>query len=623
MHKRSSWRAVAMAAVLAGALAGARAGSPAWAAPPAQAQEQAAAAFGERIEVELVGVEVWVAGRDGRPVHGLTADDFTVRHDGEPVEITHFSEVRSGEAVAGPTEAVAAAEGAGSQAEAVEPVPADPGHLVLYFDQLRLDPGGYRGVIEGVRRALADRALPAERIMVLRQDAGLHLEAPFGSPAGEIEAALQRVAGGSHAGLAAAAELQQAQDAILAAWEQSESLSGSGQAGLNAAPPAGGGGDAGGGTGFGGGPRSAVGSSGGSSGSILPSACDLFHQRAQPIVNAWIRDRGSRVATTLANLSGTAGFLSGLPGVKTLLYVSDGLDVEPGAALAGYVSDFCPTRSREQELQSMAEGLARDFDALAGRFNAYRVTIDAIQGSGLQGAMTGHASERGTSAPAGSRMRFESRQRQGDRSGMSLLAEETGGRAVFNQNDLADELAAIGRDLGDYYSLAYPPPPGAGGAPSRIEVKLRDRSLTARWRHGYRAPDPDQRIADRLAGALHLGITSNPHEVRLGMGERTGDDAPLRLYAMVPVERLVFLPAEGGEMAQLELRASVLSPEATMPEEVERTFRLRKPPGAADERVSLPLELRLGPGTHRVAVALRDLATGEASVVTTTVEVGR
>lgn len=620
MRKRSSGHRLAIG--IATALVAIWACTPAAALAAAQDQgrEPAAAGFGERIEVELVGVEVWVAGPDGRPVHGLTAEDFTVRHDGKPVEVTHFSEVRAGAVVAGPPGSGDAGDAAGG---AAEPVAAEPGHLVLYFDQLRLDPGGYRGVIDGVRRALADRALPAERILVLRQDEGLHLEAPFGSSAGEIEAALERVAGGSHAGLAAAAELQQAQDAILAAWEQSEALSGAAATGLSAAPPGGGGGDAAGGTGFGSGPRAAVGGSAGSGGSILPSACDIFHQRAQPIVDAWIRDRGARVAITLANLGGTAGFLAGLPGVKTLLYVSDGLDAEPGAALAGYVSDFCPTRTREHELRSMAEALSREFEALAARFNAYRVTIDAIQGSGLRGAGTGQASERGTSAPPGSRMRFESRQRQGDRSGMSLLAGETGGRAVFNQNDVTDELAAIGRDLGDYYSLAYPPPAGSAGAVARIEVALRDRSLTARWRHGYRAPDPDERLADRLAGALHLGITSNPHQVRLGMGQQAGDGAPLRLYAMVPVERLVFVPAEDGEVAQLELRASVLSPQARAPEQVERRFRLRKPPGAADERVSLPLDLSLSPGTHRVAVALRDLASGEESVVTTSLEVGR
>jgi VWFA-related protein len=596
--------------LLAGAVAGAQERGPGAAAD---------AAFGERIEVGLVGVEVWVEDAGGRPVPGLTADDFEVRHDGRPVEISHFSEVRAG-AVAAPA-AVAAGGGAG----AAVPGAAEPAHLVLYFDQLRLGPGGYRAVLDGMRRVLASGAVPAERILVLRQDTGLHLEAPLGSSAAGIEAALDRVAAGSHAGLAAATELQQARDAILEAWEQSESLSGSAQQGMSAAAGAAGGGAGGGDTGFGSGPRAAVGGSGGAGGGILPSACDIFHQRAQPVVDAWIRDRGARVSITLAHLGGTAGFVSGLPGVKTLLYVSDGLDVEPGAALASYVSDFCPTRSRDHELRSLAEGLSRDFQSLAAHLNAHRVTLYAVEGSGLRGTGAGFASERGTSAPAGGRLRFESRQRQSDRSGMSLLAGETGGRAVFDRNRLADELAAIGRDMSNYYSLAYPSPaPEAGGdrRESRIEVRPKDRALTARYRRGFRAPDPDEQIAERLAGALHLGITSNPHDVRLGMGEPApGGAAPLRLYAMVPVDRLVFVPAEGGDVARLELHASAQSPGDAPPATARSEFRLRRPPGAADERVSLPLELALGPGVQRVAVALRDAASGETSFVTTSFEI--
>jgi hypothetical protein len=102
---------------------------------PAAAQGGESAAFGERIEVELVGVEVWVTDREGVPVQGLDADDFTVLHDGRPVTVSHFSEVRSGAVVA-------PAAVAGDRAPAAAGLPAPeaeaPGHLVLYFDQDRL-----------------------------------------------------------------------------------------------------------------------------------------------------------------------------------------------------------------------------------------------------------------------------------------------------------------------------------------------------------------------------------------------------------------------------------------------------------------------------------------------------
>jgi hypothetical protein len=125
---------------------------------------------------------------------------------------------------------------------------------------------------------------------------------------------------------------------------------------------------------------------------------------------------------------------------------------------------------------------------------------------------------------------------------------------------------------------------------------------------------------DRLAGALHLGLTANPLDLRLGLGETAPGATRVRLYVMVPLARLVFVPDERGEAARLELRAAVQSAGAAPPARVEKEFRVRREPGSAGERVTLPLDLDLAAGAHRVAVGLRDAASGEASFVTTAFE---
>jgi VWFA-related protein len=585
---------------------------------PAAAQGDAGeegGTFGERIEVELVGVEVWVSDRDGTPVQGLDAGDFTVLHDGRPVEVSHFSEVRSGTLVA---PGAGTAEGASPN-----PIPAGPpapetgapGHLVLYFDQDRLEPGGYRSVLEGVRTILADAAVPADRILVLRQDTNLHLEAPFGSSAAQVSEALERVSSGAHRGLAAASELQQARDAILRAWEESQSLSELTGEALDAAAA----GQAQAGAGGGVGPRGAVGGAG-TGGGIGPSACDVFRQRIQPVLDAWVRNQSQRAAVSLANLEGTAGFLAGLPGVKTLLYVSDGLSVEPGAALAAYVADFCPGYGRDQEMLALSESLSRELDRLADHFNAHRVTIHSIGGSGLRAGGAGQASERGSRAPVGGGLRFESRQREADRGGMTRLAVATGGRPIFERNDLTADLAAIARDMESYYSLAYTPPAAEGNErrSAGIEVRVADPALRVRHRRGFRAPDPEETMDERLAGALHLGIVDNPLDLRLGVGAAPAPGEPLRLYVMVPVDRLLFTSGPPPE-ARVEVRVLARSADAAEPVEARQEYRLRRPEGAVDGPVQLPVALRLGPGPHRLAVGFRDLGSGETAVVTTDV----
>ncbi|RMH23415.1 MAG: hypothetical protein D6696_00640, partial [Acidobacteria bacterium] len=44
--------------------------------------------FGEAIGVEVINLDVYVTDKSGRPVSGLSREDFELRVDGRPVEIT-------------------------------------------------------------------------------------------------------------------------------------------------------------------------------------------------------------------------------------------------------------------------------------------------------------------------------------------------------------------------------------------------------------------------------------------------------------------------------------------------------------------------------------------------------
>jgi VWFA-related protein len=64
----------------------------AWA-MPVSGQVEPADSFAETIEVQVVTLEVVVTDKDGRRVHGLPADAFRVRMDGEEIPIQYFSEL--------------------------------------------------------------------------------------------------------------------------------------------------------------------------------------------------------------------------------------------------------------------------------------------------------------------------------------------------------------------------------------------------------------------------------------------------------------------------------------------------------------------------------------------------
>jgi VWFA-related protein len=570
------------------------------------------AGYGESLDVELVTVEVWVSDRDGQPV----ASDFTLRHDGEVVPITHFSEVRAGAAAPPPvTPGVETVPPAATPSPAASPA----GYLVFYFDQLHLRPRDYEPLLAAVRQQLAAAQVPAERVMLLRQDRELHLEVPFGATAEALDAGLQRIAAAR--GIGDAADADQLLSAIGSTWTESEQVADAANRGAQSAP---------GGERFGGGgPRSAVGGAGTSGAGgrgappMTPPSCDVFVERMNTLAQGWVRERQARAAITMGHLYQAGTILAGLPGMKTLVYLSDSLETEPAMPLTAVVTALCPGQSLDMQSPEMSKSLL----ALTRHLNSNQVTLHALQASGLQVGESGSASSRALSggmgaARAGSA--FDAARRASERSGMGALADETGGRLVFNRNDLAPDLERIGRDMGSYYSLAYAPPPSTGGGEHRIEVTLGQRGLETRYRRGYQAKSGEQRLLELLEGALYLGLNANPLGVRLGAGEirAKGDRFVLPLHLFVPVDRLAFLgPAD---KPSAELRLQVLARHTAGPSQATKggAFRVARP-ASGTGTANVGVELELERGRHVVAVAVRDEAARTVSLVSTTLDVGQ
>ena len=594
--------------------------------PDAVAQPRAGetppAGFTERVDVEIVTVDVWVTDADGEPVTGLEADSFTVLHDDQPARITHFSEVREGVRATPPGGAESSPTPRGFL-----PIAAAPAHLVVYFDQSRIHPSRYPALIESLKRFLEAEAMDSERVLVLRQDRGLAVEASFGSSRQELERAFERIAKGTPSGLDLETETRQALQAIRDSWDQTQDLVGSAVTGLAAVPGTAGepGGGATGSPG-GAGPRAVVGGVGGSG----PDACGMFVTQIQPTLDAWASAYSQRIGVTLTNLSSTAGFLAGLPGVKTVLYLADGLQTRPGADLATYASNLCPGAGAELLTGTLADQMTRSFRELTRRANANRLTIYSLQTSGLRALGGGDASAgrgpRGGGGPRAARA-FEAIRRTADRDGLGLLASETGGRAIFGQNELAPELVKIAEEIRHHYSLAYEPPDGGTGGERRdhrIEVRLADRALTTRYRRGYVEKDPQQWLTERIEGALNLGLTDNPLEVRLGAGtiqEADPGSYQVPLQVIVPAERLAFLPDQGSYFADITVRVMSRPVDGATMLVQDGSFRIEGSPQATG-LAALPVELVLAAGTHVTAVGVQDANTRVASFISTTLQIG-
>jgi VWFA-related protein len=194
-----------------------------------------------------------------------------------------------------------------------------------------------------------------------------------------------------------------------------------------------------------------------------------------------------RVRITLQALEEIGRYLSAVPGRKNLIWFSGSfplnIDADPDAA-----SPFEAMRSYGEEVQQAADMLS-----------VGQIAIYPIDARGLEAPPMYSASNRGSQyvnnpAAFGKHlMKFSSRN-AAEHATMQLIADETGGKAIYNTNDLKGALAQVVENGSNYYTLAYTPTDTKWDGQFRHIKILMDKSgYTLQYRQGYYADDPDAR----------------------------------------------------------------------------------------------------------------------------------
>ncbi|MCP3957000.1 MAG: VWA domain-containing protein [bacterium] len=155
--------------------------------------------FEEKIEVNLVDLNVVVTSYWGRPVTDLTRDDFEIYEDGEPRQISHFSRVVDGVPEGAAETGQASLDGFEGASGEAQPSTALDRSIVLAFDA-------------GIQRPYLRRALRAARDFVTeRAGDGIwwsvvllasepHSFLPLTNDDGQVVAALESLLAQNHAG---------------------------------------------------------------------------------------------------------------------------------------------------------------------------------------------------------------------------------------------------------------------------------------------------------------------------------------------------------------------------------------------------------------------------------------
>ncbi len=541
----------------------------------AQDEEIPPEAFAESVDVEVVNVEVRVSDRQGRPITGLTRDDFRLFENGERVEITYFAEIdeRIPAGPAGPAEAARSEPAAPPDAPADEswaaaPAP-DPRDFVIFLDLGHLTPAGMKKTFGDLRTFVDDLLRPGDRVMVVERQQNLRVRLELTDDAARVSEELAAAAEAAPQGIQHVTERRGLLRGIRQALEQEDGAG-------NCTP------------------------------FEAQSAEQVIHQHA-----GWV---GGQVQGTIGALTSLVRALAGLPGNKTVLYVGEGLDQRPAAEYFHMLSELCPVNRQAIQSNLLSYDLSTDFHRLAAEANSNRVTFYTLDAAGLQAGGSVEAFDQHVRLQTVD-LRIAEANRQ---SPLYQMADETGGRAIFNTNEFEGELAEISEDVSRYYSLGFVPEHAGDGRVHALRVELDARHHDLRYRRAYRDKPRSERIVEAMLGALLFGVEENPLRVRVEAGEAVPGaegrwEVPIRIF--VPLESVVLAPGTGFSVGRLRLVLAALEPEGewTAVRQRDLPFKLSEAEASAGVPRFYEVSMDLPAGESLVAVGVRDEQGGDAS----------
>lgn len=528
--------------------------------------------FLDEVEVTVVNVDVFVRDRSRQPVEGLRAADFRVIQDGLEMPISNFAEldqeiiehVLTGTRPESPPAAAPAPE-------SVLEMEVRPVYAVLYIDHENLNPFDRNRVLRRVREFVTDNLRPPVQMMVVGYDRSLEVVEPFTDTALAINSALRdmtTISGGR-------ADRDSDRQEILERIQEA------------VADPGNEAGDQG----------------------------EGLQMRLRQQIMAHAEEEAMSVNFTLDALREVMAMMSGLEGRKSIIYVSSGLSMTPGVGLMHeYASAFHDTAFLGRRTQT---DRTRAFQSLTSTANGQDISLYTIDASGLN-PLEGYGADTrfGVTDPGASSIG-----RKDYQDSLTYMAQQTGGLAVVNTNDVSDGLELIRDDLFSYYSIGYTISASGEDRVHRIEVSLPAHpEYELRYRRRFVEKSRETQVQDRVFSSLMVDLDDNAMELSLTAGSpvpASDERWTLLLHLSFPLSRVALVPEGGDYVGRLVLFVGAREFDGRQSDTQRQEHEIRIPAAqvaaAAAQSFGIDVQLLMGGGQHRVGVGVLDVVTRQAS----------
>lgn len=541
--------------------------------------------FVDELELTIANLVVSVTNSDGEAVTDLKAEDFVVTQDGVRQDITNFQlytrdliqrhlaaqerqALRGPMEVATPTVATEADDDVTASAE-IEPRPV---YMVLYIDNENVQPLARNRVLGQARHFITDSLRPPVQMMVVSYRRSVKVLQPFTSDPRAVMNAVKSVlseTGGRTARDNERRDILKKIDDMLDEDKQSSSYSDENEG--------------------------------------------QYHS-AYRLISGYAREEANSLHFTIDALRQVITSLSGLPGKKAVLYISSGLPLIPGLDLyyqanAKYQDHTVLNKIFEFDRTALFKGLVAT--ANAQDVALYTVSTAGVEMQGM-GAAEHAVSQDPLSASLGSHNYTDS---------LRMMADDTGGVAIFNTNNVAPGLEHVAEDMFTYYSLGYPLSLSGKDVVHRIKVELPGHpDYTLRYRQRFVEKSAETRIQDRVVSSLMFEIEDNPMQLEVtaaNAAPATEDRWLLPTHVSFPLRNVALLPEGDDYVARLTMFVAVRDESGDRSDLVRQEHEVRVP--AADyeqaqrQRYGIDTQLLLESGRYTISIALYDPITRQDS----------